>query len=38
MVERILNKPGVCKGEQFILVSVVDKIWLCAYVHQYKLW
>ena len=38
MLKRILNKPRVCKGGQFLIVSDVDSIWPRSYVHRHKLW
>jgi len=38
LVKRILNKPGVCKGGQIVLLCDQDRIQPCEYVHQHKLW
>jgi hypothetical protein len=38
LVKRILNKPGVCKGGQIVLLYDQDCIQLRAYVHRHKLW
>ena len=38
LVRKIINKPGVCKGGQVVLVYDVDRIRPHSNVHQPKLW
>ena len=38
LVRIILNKPGLCKVGKVVLVSGVDRIWLCTYFRQHKFW
>ena len=37
-LRRIMNKRGVYKGGQVILVYDIDRFWPRAYVHHHKLW
>ena len=37
LVGRIMGKPGVSKGGQIVMVSDVNRMGPCAYLHQNKL-
>jgi hypothetical protein len=38
LIGQILNKPGVAKGSQIVMIGNVHRIWPWAYMHRHKLY
>ena len=37
LVGQIMGKPGVLKGGQIVMISEVNRMGPCAYLHRHKL-